>query len=157
AEDHLGTAFDGICGYSPKRSPRTFSRNELRNLLSSVGLQTIDEFFPFPDYKIPNSVVNLEFMEKAPHLVADVPTVKCYQNYHSQDRNRVFPDLLAMYSVADAKLLPEFSNSFLFLASFSDESPTRKSLLSKQANESGWYYNLDRKTPTRTAFLKGDK
>jgi len=56
AEDHTGMMFVGISGYSPKPSPCTFSRRGLLELLKKAGFDRFDEFYPFPDYKVPVSV-----------------------------------------------------------------------------------------------------
>ncbi|HUP56331.1 MAG TPA: methyltransferase [Bdellovibrionota bacterium] len=157
AEDHTGHLFDGIVGYPATKSAKTFSRKELKALLAGIGLTAIDEYFPFPDYKIPSSVLSLEMIERAPGLSGDLATNQPYQNY-GLPRFRCFPDSLAVPNVAEAGLLPEFSNSFLFVAS-AGETETRRKLQRRRLEDSelGWHYALSRRTPVRTAFLRGSQ
>ena len=154
AEDHTGKLFDGICGYAEKRSPRTFSRREMLGLLHAAGLGAVEEYFPFPDYKLPKSVVTGRLMELSPKLAAGLATTEPYRNYN-QPRVKFFPETLAAASVSAAGLLPELANSFLFVASQRAESPVLRQLIARQtqAGEVGWRYANYRKLPTRTAFF----
>jgi 2-polyprenyl-3-methyl-5-hydroxy-6-metoxy-1,4-benzoquinol methylase len=153
AEDHSGKIFDGICDYPRSPSPKTFSRKELRNLFSEAGFSRIDEHFPFPDYKIPSTVITQDLIERFPDLAGDLATTKTYENYGNPRLNH-YPDLLALRSVTKAGLLADFSNSFLFIASQNSASPIRTQLLKNQLQnqELGWHYSNSRQVPTKTVF-----
>lgn len=152
AEDHSGRVFDGICGYPPGKTPRTFSRSELLKLLRNGGFSHIDEQFPFPDYKIPSTVLTSQMIEKFPVLAAELSVSQPFESYGSR-RMRYFPDTLSARSVAAAGLLAEFSNSFLFLASQTPHSQTRAQLIQRQLQgELAWHYSKERKYPTVTTF-----
>jgi 2-polyprenyl-3-methyl-5-hydroxy-6-metoxy-1,4-benzoquinol methylase len=155
AEDHTGSLYDGIVGYPATKSAKTFSRRELKALLADAGMSAVDEYFPFPDYKIPSSVLSLEMIERAPSLSGDLATNQPFQNY-GLPRFRVFPDSLAVPTVAQAGLLPELSNSFLFVAS-AGETETMKKLQRRrfEDDEIGWHYSLSRKVPVVTTFHRG--
>ncbi len=56
-EDHTGNFWDGILDYRGSDRPRTYSKKELADLLSSAGLISQDWWYPFPDYKMPTSVI----------------------------------------------------------------------------------------------------
>jgi SAM-dependent methyltransferase len=152
-EDHTGSRYDGIVGYPTGKSPRTFSRQELKDLLGWAGFSQIDEYFPFPDYKIPSTVLSATLIERAPALAADLATQHPYFS-NGTPRPKSFPDALAVENVASAGLLAEFSNSFLFVASDGQAVPTRTRLLSRQLNsgELAWHYSASRRVPTRTTF-----
>lgn len=61
-EDHLGTRFEGIEGY--RRRParvRTFGKAELRSMIAE-HFSDVRFYYPFPDYKIPDCVIDEEFL-----------------------------------------------------------------------------------------------
>src|SRR5262249_19292312 len=128
AEDHSGRIFDGIVGYPVGKSAKTFSRKNLLKLLNQVGMEAIEQHFPFPDYKIPVSVVSETMVEKSPTLVSDLVSHQPFQNYGAP-RVIYFPESLALRPLAEAGLLGDFSNSFLMVASRSAQNPTWNRLL----------------------------
>ncbi len=155
AEDHTGRLFDGICGYPPSPTPRTFSRRELNALLADAGLPVVQEYFPFPDYKVPTTVLTPELCELAPEAAADLATTHPFENYGAP-RARYFPDVLAAHSLSEAGLLPEFANSFLFLSAVDPDSPVVRKLRGRELadGECGWHYSMSRERVTRTAFRR---
>lgn len=61
-EDHLGTRFEGVEGY--RRRPehvRTFGKHELKSMLGDY-FRDLRFYYPFPDYKIPDCVLNEDFL-----------------------------------------------------------------------------------------------
>ncbi|WP_164706887.1 hypothetical protein, partial [Pseudomonas viridiflava] len=56
-EDHLGIAMYGIEGRYVERQPKTFGRKELEALIDRAGFASSDFLSPYPDYKIPNSMI----------------------------------------------------------------------------------------------------
>ena len=153
AEDHSNVPFAGVCDYPRSPSPRTFSRRELLGLLRAGGLPEVDEFFPFPDYKVPSSVISADLVALDPELAASVATGGPLDG-QSGPRMRLFPEQLAAKSIARAGLLSELANSFLFVASRSRDSGVRRRLLARStAGEVGWHYTTSRRTPTVTTFV----
>ena len=55
-EDHTDTMFLGLNSYEGNNSVRTFGRQELKELLSRVGLPHTHFYYPYPDYKFPNEI-----------------------------------------------------------------------------------------------------
>ncbi len=153
AEDHTAKLFDGICNYPLTQTPRTFSQKELQTLLNEVGFSQIDKHYPFPDYKIPRTVISSQLMTANPTLSADLATTENFQHYIGSQK-KLFPDSLAMASLSSAGLLEEFANSFLCIATDTTHSPIRNSLLERELNQQqvGWHYSLDRRIPTETIF-----
>ena len=56
-EDHIGRPMYGVEGRYKKTQPRTYGRQDLVHLLSTVGLNVTSFMAPFPDYKLPVSIV----------------------------------------------------------------------------------------------------
>lgn len=56
-EDHLGQPMVGVEGRYRDRQPRTFGRSMLSSLLESAGFSEVEFLAPFPDYKLPVSIV----------------------------------------------------------------------------------------------------
>jgi 2-polyprenyl-3-methyl-5-hydroxy-6-metoxy-1,4-benzoquinol methylase len=153
-EDHSGAMFDGICGYPATKTAKTFSQTELLKLLQSHGFSKIDRYYPFPDYKVATSVISSEFMRAVPEIAANIASHQPFENY-GMPRVNLFPEILALRSVANAGLLEHFANSFLFIASKTEASQTRRRLLSSQLKkkEFAWHYSIGRKIPCKTVFV----
>ena len=105
AEDHLGTFFSGINGYSNDESVKTFSKSELQALCDQTGLQIYRWYYPYPDYKFPTEVFTdktINTMSPSyPDIPLDLPRAQLFQ------QDRVYGDLMENH-VSD-----RFSNSFL--------------------------------------------
>jgi lipopolysaccharide biosynthesis protein/2-polyprenyl-3-methyl-5-hydroxy-6-metoxy-1,4-benzoquinol methylase len=56
-EDHLGTPMVGIEGRYRKDQPQTYGRKKLQSLLHSAKFTNSSFLAPFPDYKLPVSIV----------------------------------------------------------------------------------------------------
>jgi SAM-dependent methyltransferase len=56
-EDHLGQAMYGIEGRYRRGEPQTFGKRELSCLLEISGFKHNEFFSPFPDYKLPTSII----------------------------------------------------------------------------------------------------
>ena len=59
-EDHLGQPMYGIEGRYRKDQPQTFGRQVLSNMLKQAGFSNAEFLAPFPDYKLPVSIVTEE-------------------------------------------------------------------------------------------------
>ena len=56
-EDHAGVAMYGIEGRYLNSGPRTFGKTELAGLLKDAGFANASFMAPFPDYKLPVSII----------------------------------------------------------------------------------------------------
>jgi SAM-dependent methyltransferase len=149
-EDHTSGVFDGICGYSPGVSPRTFSRTELKEVLAAAGLPAITEQFPYPDYKLPSCVMTEKMLDGHGPTAVELASFNRAEDY-SHPGNTLYPCSLVLESLQDQPhWLKEFSNSFLFLAGSDAESPILKNLLkpSGTAGEMAWHYTRNRAIQT---------
>ncbi|MDD1702408.1 MAG: glycosyltransferase [Methanoregula sp.] len=112
-EDHTDRAFEGLVGY-PKKTPVTFSHNELEAMLTRSGFGNHQFYHVFPDYKLTETLIpeNPEALTLYPYNWIRMP----FEDY-SGDRFNFFPDALFLKSITDAGLLWQFSNSFVIFAS----------------------------------------
>ena len=62
AEPHTNRAFDGINGYKGGTSGRSFSRQELIEILEQAGLDQYKFYYPLPDYKLPQLIYTDSFL-----------------------------------------------------------------------------------------------
>ncbi len=152
-EDHTSFRFDGVCGYPEGKSPRTFSRKELLTRLTNAGMDTVEPYYPFPDYKIPHAIVRAPMAELYPEATANLASGSPYQDYQRTKRP-LLSDPLAVRELTGAGLLPDFANSFLFLASYGGDGETLKRLTSGHESVLAWHYNVNRLRPTVTRFVK---
>lgn len=115
-EDHLARPMIGIEDYPGAESVRTWSRAQLEGLLSSVGLTAHRWLFPFPDYKLPTTILGESAYDDA-ELVDHLLRWPTSDHQHS----RTFPvdHRRAHRAFVEAGLGPEVANSFLVLAAHS--------------------------------------
>ncbi len=151
-EDHTGFRFDGLSGYPEAASPKTFSRKELNQRLKNAELAVVDEYFPFPDYKMPHAVIRESLAEKFPESAASLASARPFEDYHHEKRT-VLSEPLALRELTKAGLFGDFSNSFLFVATADENSATRLKLTEGHEDVMAWHYTVMRSRPTQTLFL----
>jgi 2-polyprenyl-3-methyl-5-hydroxy-6-metoxy-1,4-benzoquinol methylase len=113
-EDHSAVMFDGIEGYTrfANKNARTFGYTELSSLLKR-HFNSVDYYFPFPDYKMPSCLVSEEFLNKA--SLSELVGGFKQTNYLEQPKP-LFDEKLALSALDKNKMLSFFSNSFLVFA-----------------------------------------
>ena len=112
-EDHVGVMFEGVTGYhaAPGRV-RTFGRNELRTSLKK-HFDTVEFFYPYPDYKIPDRVLSEEFLASA--RAGELVSQSRSRDYGGP-RTPLWEESLAVLELARNGMLPLLANSFLVFA-----------------------------------------
>lgn len=105
-EDHLATYFSGLEDYQGNTHVRTFSKTELENMFYEVGVNKIKFYYPYPDYKFPNQIFSDTRLPRNGELSNNI------RNF-DDDRILLFDETKVFESILNAKLFPEFSNSFL--------------------------------------------
>ena len=159
AEDHSGALFDGLMGYPDDAIARTFSRQELLAKLSHGGWHCQREYFPFPDYKLPASVIDGSLATADPELAADLA---CFQTFADPMRPRslLFSDYLAMQHLTRSGLFSELANSFLWAASPHAESPIFERMTAHhgdgRSRQVAWHASPSRRRPVSTRFFLTD-
>lgn len=105
-EDHLGKPYVGIEGYKKTDKVKTFSKNQLEQLLLENGFQRTKFFYPFPDYKLPSVIYDDESIlsgkiDFASHCNYDLPVYVA------------FDQVKAFQSLEGAEEVKMLANSFL--------------------------------------------
>lgn len=105
-EDHLGKPFLGIEGYINEDKVKTFSYSEITKLLNECGFDKLSFSFPFPDYKLPQSIYDEEAL-----MNYEVD----FSEKHNYDANlnESFNQVRAFKSLKGTPELKYFANSFL--------------------------------------------
>jgi len=116
-EDHLSRRFSGIEGYPDNDGPRTFGRAELIGIASRCGFVDFELLLPFPDYKIPSTLINGRFTSAEDCRKYNLVDW-CREPFRDyvKEREHLFNDQLALASAAKSGLMADFSNSFLLIA-----------------------------------------
>ncbi len=109
-EDHLGEYFGGIEGYGADSKVRTFSKESLEKLLGRTGYEDCRFYYPYPDYKLPHTIYSDEKLPGPGDLDTNI------RNY-DDDRLVLFDETKAFDAMIEEERFPEFSNSFIVLAS----------------------------------------
>ena len=63
-EDHTGLPMYGLEGRYRPEQPRTFGRAALADLLRQGGFSAMDFLLPFPDYKLPSSIITAAGLQR---------------------------------------------------------------------------------------------
>lgn len=66
-EDHTGIEYESILDYPNTEGTKTFTKNQLEETLKSTGFDYIQFFYPFPDYKIPQTIISDQFFQTIEH------------------------------------------------------------------------------------------
>ena len=106
AEDHTGRYFDGIEGYPEGGSARTFSKGRLQETLREAGFPRQTFYYPYPDYKFPQTIYSDRFLPRPGELSRNIV------NY-DRERLVLFDETRAFDAMIEEGLFPLFANSFL--------------------------------------------
>ena len=115
-EDHLGQPMYGIEGRYREDQPQTFGRQALKNILTQSGFSHSNFMAPFPDYKLPASIVTEAGF-------ADPKFDASSLAWQSARRDPQLPPLLSFSPelawpvIFDNELALDLANSFLVIAS----------------------------------------
>ncbi len=107
-EDHSGKLFQGLEGYPDDSGFRTFGREELVGRLMSAGLSSLEFYYPYPDYKIPDRIFSDRMLPRPGELAPVTP------NY-DQERFLLFNEGLAFDGLLSNGAFPLMANSFLVM------------------------------------------
>ena len=105
AEDHLGTYFSGIEGYSTDSVAKTFTRNGLINIFKKCGMNDYHFYYPYPDYKLMTLLHSDYYLPGFGELQDNV------RNY-DRDRMVLFNEKHAYEDLVKDGMYPDFANSF---------------------------------------------
>lgn len=112
-EDHVGKFFEGLEGYPDTTGVRTFSRKEIGEIFDQAGGYQYQMYYPYPDYKFPMSIYSDRWLPRKGELR------EIHYNF-DRARLRLFDEIQVADSLIGNDLYPDFSNSFLIVASLKD-------------------------------------
>jgi len=135
-EDHTGNYYEGIEGYIEDKGVRTFSKEQLENIVASAGLCS-KVYYPYPDYKLPHTIYSDEYLPKKGDLNTNL------RNFDS-DRMLTFDETKVFDSIIEEGKFPFFSNSYIVVASVEDifEIEASFPVFTKYANERAKVYRV---------------
>jgi len=115
-EDHLGQPMIGIEGRYRKDQPQTFGRKVLAAILEQAGFSVSEFLMPFPDYKLPISILTREGLADKNFDAAAF----AWQSVRRDQQLPMFSNFsleLVWPTVFDNQLALDLANSFLVVAS----------------------------------------
>ncbi|MDO5151350.1 MAG: methyltransferase domain-containing protein [Oscillospiraceae bacterium] len=106
AEDHTGEYFASIEGYNrEKEKADSFSKNELKKIISEAGYQCQDFYYPFPEYKFPQQIFSDKFLPKEDDII-------CSRDSYDYDKYQTFDETAAFRNIIQSGYFDIFANSF---------------------------------------------
>lgn len=105
-EPHTNRAFDGINGYKQGGRGRSFSRQELTEILKQAGLEKYKFYYPLPDYKLPQLIYTDSFLPERNLKERLIP-------YYQRNDTLVAKEQDLYDEVVGNGAFPFFANSFL--------------------------------------------
>ena len=111
-EDHNNRYFSSIIGY-PFPSPITFSYAEFQEVFENLGVQNVQFYFPFEDYKLP-----MLFIKDCEEFYKLKPSGLFRGNFkdYSNQRLYLYSDSLFVENLIQSSEISHFANSFLIVA-----------------------------------------
>ena len=111
-EDHYGNLFESVENYPNYDGIKTFTKNEIKDILNQVGFKKINFYYPFPDYKLPSIIFSEEGIKNL-----KIPLSTYIQIIDkSNPRDFLFNEVVYGYLIKRENILDKFSNSFLIEA-----------------------------------------
>lgn len=104
-EDHIPQYFTGIEGYDGVEDVKTFSKEEITEIIKNAGYSKIKFYYPYPDYKFPTTIYSDDYLPKKGELNNNI------RNF-DKERMVLFDETKAYNSLIEEHLFPYFSNSF---------------------------------------------
>jgi methylase of polypeptide subunit release factors len=105
-EDHVGRYFEGIEDYTNTNGVKTFSKNELEEIIQRSGFENRKFYYPYPDYKLPTNIYSDSYLPKEGEL---------NNNMRNFDKERmiIFDETRVYNMIIKEGLFPVYSNSYL--------------------------------------------
>lgn len=135
-EDHLGIPMFGIEGQYHNASAKTYGKKSLEELLRVSGFKNSQFLAPFPDYKLPVSIVT-ESGFKNKKFDASAFAWQSVGRDPNLPKSANFSMELAWPQIFDNDLALDMSNSFLVVASHNDANAVEPGVLA-------YHYNVGR-------------
>lgn len=106
-EDHTGEKYSGLNDYiTDKRKVRTFSKNEISQILNAQGFEKVKFYYPEPDYKLPDVIYSDSKMPGP-------GDIRNYRKDYWAPREYNFNDAIVEDQICSDGMYTYFANSFL--------------------------------------------
>lgn len=111
-DECTGITFDSITGYKSSEKTYKLGKNEIENILNSVGLTYYKFLYPLPDYKLPSLIFSDEYLPSSSKINGYFP-------YYKENSFVFFSEVDAYDTIVkeDKKMFPFFANSYFIEAS----------------------------------------
>jgi GT2 family glycosyltransferase/SAM-dependent methyltransferase len=141
-EDHLGRPMLGVGDLYEDDGPRTWGRAELEAMLVGAGFARTGFALPFPDYKLPTSILLSDGQQAMPGFDGGAALAEA-SAARERDLHGVplFAHDRTWGVLVDNGLLVDFANSFLVVAHTGDERPL---FGEDNARRSAYHYSVER-------------
>lgn len=140
-EANTGVPFFGIENRYHDHSIIRFDYNEVKSLLTSLGLPYQTIYFPFPDYHLPVSILSEQVMKKQPDFSAiDLIMASAHRDMQANWSRPHFMLESAWENIFNSGIAANFSNAFLIVASRTEQPLSSLG----QQNTLAWHYSADR-------------
>lgn len=149
SEDHLGVPWAGVEGYPGDPPVRTFSRPVLADLLERAGLPEQRWYFPYPDYKLPKTILHRRLFDHPRATVLVDQLVGDPIQDLASPPTRFSDHRSSHLSFLEAGLGPDIANSFLVLAA-GDGDATRRFVRDEVV---AWHFSSERRRRWRRVQL----
>ncbi len=141
-EDHLGRPMLGVGDLYSPQGPRTYGRAELESMLHEAGFAQSGFALPFPDYKLPTSVLLSDGSSAMPGFDGGAALAEASVGRDADlGGNPLFPMDRTWAVLAGNGLLADLSNSFMVVA---HADPTEHVYGADNANCSAYHYSVER-------------
>ena len=137
-EDHTARRFFGIEDLYTDKTVVTFGKVELQRRLKAAGFQDCQWLYPFPDYKLPTTVLSEEAFTSG-HDLSDLFAGSNFDDPQAP-QPATFSLEQAWRPIARNGLAGDLANSFLIVCRA--EAPSKKA--SPTSGPLAWHYSVDR-------------
>lgn len=107
-EDHVDMLFEGLEDYSNTKRVKTFTKNEIENMLKKLDIKDYSFYYPYPDYKFPNTIYSDDYLPNEGELTDNM------RNF-DMDRIKLFDESKVYDMIIRNQLFPIYSNSYLII------------------------------------------
>ena len=119
-EDHYNEVYRGIYGYPLEDEIRTWDRQELNTLFSSLSGYHYRYIYPFPDYKMPRAILTDDYVQNNPDCYSHLYRILSQDNGQPLRANA--NEFLTWMGLRSSEKFTDFANSFFVLFSRDKES-----------------------------------
>lgn len=134
-EDHTDIHFLGLNNYEGVKSVRTFSKNEIIDVLRNAGFNYTNFYYPYPDYKFPKEI----FTDDTINSMEYGRPYNCFE----QSQIKLFNREDMFKTMRKEGIVDRFANSFLIEASCKKQSYDNSIIYVKTCSDRAPQYRIN--------------